>query len=71
MLLLLSEELGRLPHCTAFGATGEATRAGEPIIAQNWDWHSRYPWSSVLRLRTNALPATVAYSYLVTGTGPG
>lgn len=28
-------------ECTALGLTGERTVTGDPILAQNWDWHER------------------------------
>lgn len=62
--LLLHEELIRVAHCTAFGATGAATRNGAAIIGQNWDWSAKlYPWPTLLRLRTDAMPATLTYAY--------
>src|SRR5437867_4510460 len=63
-LLLLHEEVYHLPHCTAFGATGAASAGKAPILAQNWDWDpSLYPWASLLRLRSDATPATLTYAY--------
>ena len=63
-LLLLHEEIVHTKPCTAIGATGPATRDGSAIIGQNWDWNSdKYPWPSLLRLRTDAMPATFTYAY--------
>ena len=28
-------------ECTAFGLMGERTTTGNPVLAQNWDWHER------------------------------
>ena len=53
-----------MKKCTAFGATGSGTRDGQPIIAQNWDWSPiLYPWSSLLRMRTDTMPASLTYAY--------
>ncbi|MBL9213844.1 MAG: hypothetical protein JNG83_00060 [Opitutaceae bacterium] len=63
-LLLLHEEIVHSKHCTALGATGPGTRDGRAIIGQNWDWASPLtPWPGLLRLRTNAMPATITYGY--------
>ena len=63
-LLLLHEEIAHTKSCTAFGAAGKGTRNGQPIIGQNWDWSSAlYPWSSMVRIRSDAMPATMTYSY--------
>jgi hypothetical protein len=33
------------------------------VIGQNWDWaQSLYPWSSLVRLRTDSMPATLTYA---------
>jgi hypothetical protein len=63
-LLLLHEEIARMPHCTAIGATGPGTVDGRPIIAQNWDWRSEmYPWPGLLRMRSDASPAAIHYTF--------
>ena len=65
MVLLLShEEIVHTKNCTGFGATNRGTKDGSAIIGQNWDWaQSLYPWSSLLRLRTDTMPATLTYAY--------
>ncbi len=35
-------------ECTAIGLRGERTFSGQPIIAQNWDWHERVCASSAI-----------------------
>lgn len=63
-LLLLHEEIVHTKPCTGFGAMGDATRDGAPIIGQNWDWRpSLYPWSSLIRLATDSMPRTLTYAY--------
>jgi len=63
-LLLLHEEVYHTKHCTGLGATREGTRDGRAIIGQNWDWGPPlYPWSSLLRLRTDSMPRTITYAY--------
>ncbi len=64
MALQLFEEYGHMRHCTAMGATGSATRDGSAIIAQSWDDDTPmlYPAVSLLRLRTDATPATLTYA---------
>lgn len=63
-LLLLHEEIVHTKPCTAVGATREGTRDGHAIIGQNWDWNPRlYPWSSLLRARTDSMPRTLTYAY--------
>lgn len=50
-LLTLHEEIYHQPHCTAFAATGDATRGGKTIVGQNWDWApDLFPWAGLLRL---------------------
>jgi hypothetical protein len=62
-LLLLHEEHERRAHCTAFAATGAATRGRAPIIGQTWDWPTLlYKWGGILRLATDTLPATLTYA---------
>src|SRR4051812_21869227 len=62
-LLLLHEEYERRSHCTAFAATGAAVRAGQTIIGQTWDWPTLLrKWGGVLRLTTDAMPATLTYA---------
>ena len=64
LLLTLHEEFVHLPHCTAFAATGGATRGGKTIVAQNWDWStSLYPWPGLLRLSIKGKPAAALYHY--------
>lgn len=63
-LLLLHEEIVHSKHCTAIAATGPGTRDGRAIAGQNWDWASPLgPWSSLLRLRTTVMPATLTYAF--------
>ncbi|MBI2194530.1 MAG: hypothetical protein HYU36_21335 [Planctomycetes bacterium] len=63
-LLLLHEEIVHTKPCTGFGAAGAATRDGGAIIGQNWDWGpSLYPWSMLVRARTDSAPATLTYAY--------
>lgn len=63
-LLLLHEEIVHTKPCTALGATRAGTKDGRPIIGQNWDWNSYlYPWSSLLRLRSDDGPAALHYAY--------
>jgi hypothetical protein len=64
VLLLLHEEIGHVHNCTAIGATRKGTVDGSAVIAQNWDWSgSLYPWSSLLRLHTDSMPATLTYTF--------
>ena len=47
-------------ECTAIGLTGERTIGGQPIIAQNWDWHERVcATSAVFRLDPADTPRAV------------
>jgi len=47
-------------ECTVIGLTGERTASGEPIIAQNWDWHERvFATSAVFRLDPDDAPRAV------------
>lgn len=63
-LIALHEEIVHQPHCTAFVATGEATRGGETILAQNWDWSpALYPWPGLLRLAMTGGPRMLTYHY--------
>lgn len=63
-LLALHEELNHQTHCTAFAATGSATRSGKALIAQNWDWKTwRYPWPGLLRLNIKGAPRLLTYHY--------
>lgn len=63
-LLLLHEEIVHMKNCTAFGATGSGTKDRSPVIGQNWDWSTTlYPWSGLLKLRTDSAPATLTYTY--------
>lgn len=64
VLLALHEEIGHMPHCTAFGATGAATRGGKAILAQNWDWATNlYPWAGLLRYAIRGKPRILTYQY--------
>ena len=62
--LQLQEEYGHDHcHCTALGATGPATPDGAALIAQSWDDRPPlYPWPQLLRMRTDATPATLTYT---------
>lgn len=63
-LLILHEEVIHSEHCTAFGATAAATRDGDPVVAQNWDWSPKlFPWPHLLRVKSNATPAVLTYAY--------
>ena len=63
VVLLAAEEIFHDKHCTAFAATGAATRDGRAVIGQNWDGAPRMvAWPRLLRLATDALPATVTYT---------
>jgi hypothetical protein len=58
------EELGRMKHCTAVGATGPGTRSGQPIIGMNWDdsvMH-HYAWARLIRLKMDGWPGMLLYS---------
>ncbi len=64
VLLLLHEEIGHTHSCTAIGATGKGTVDGSAVIGQNWDWSpSVYLWSSLVRLQSDSMPATLTYAY--------
>jgi hypothetical protein len=64
VLLSLHEEIVHQPHCTAFIATGKATRGGKTIVAQNWDWRPNlYPWAGLLRLELSGMPRAALYHY--------
>lgn len=63
-LTSLHEEIYHEPHCTAFIATGDATRRRETIVAQNWDWLPQlYPWAGLLKLDMTDSPRTATYHY--------
>ena len=63
-LLTLHEEIYHMPHCTAFVATGEATRGGRTINGQNWDWAtSLYDWPGLLRMRPKGGRETLTYHF--------
>jgi hypothetical protein len=63
-LLLLHEEIVHVHNCTGIGATRKGTADGSALIGQNWDWSgSLYLWSSLLRLRSDSMPATLTYTY--------
>ncbi len=63
MSIQLHEEYLHLPHCTAVGVTGAATRDGSAIIAQSWDGNpALYASVALLRIHTNAAPAMFTYS---------
>ncbi len=63
-LLTLHEEIVHVPHCTAFVATGNATRGRKTIVAQNWDWAPNlYPWAGLLRLEIKGRPRAALYHY--------
>ena len=50
----------RSGECTAIGLTGERTVNGQPIIAQNWDWHERVcATSAVFVLKPADAPGAV------------
>jgi hypothetical protein len=64
VLLLLHEEVVHVHNCTGIGATGKGTVDGAAVIGQNWDWDSSlYLWSSLVRLHTDSMPATLTYAY--------
>ena len=63
-LLALHEEIVHQHHCTAFAATGAATRGGNTIVGMNWDWGPNlYPWPGLLKLAVKGSPRTAAYHY--------
>jgi hypothetical protein len=63
-LLTLHEEIGHMAHCTAFVASGAATRGGQTINGQNWDFPPGcYPWVSLLRLQLAGTPRTITYQF--------
>jgi predicted choloylglycine hydrolase len=63
-LLTLHEEVYHEPHCTAFAATGSATRAGKTVVAMNWDWATNlYPWAGLLKLTVKGAPRVATYHY--------
>ncbi len=64
-LLALHEENHHIrPHCTAFAATGAATRGGKTLVAMNWDWSAQlYPWAGLLRLDARGSPRALTYHY--------
>jgi hypothetical protein len=69
VLLALHEELAHeipkpTPHCTALVATGPATRGGQTIVAQNWDWTpAMYPWAGLVRFSIQGSPRVLTYHY--------
>ncbi len=64
VLVLLHEEICHVHTCTGIGAQGKGTPDGSAVIGQNWDWDSSlYPWSGLLRLHTDSMPATLTYTY--------
>ena len=63
-LLMLHEELVHTKNCTALAVNAAAATDGNPILGQNWDWHSRlFPWPSILHVRSDAMPEMLTYSY--------
>jgi isopenicillin-N N-acyltransferase-like protein len=38
----------RTSECTALGLTGERITTGQPVLAQNWDWHERVRGTSAI-----------------------
>jgi len=73
-LLLLHEEIFHMrePHCTAFAATGKATRGGKTIVAMNWDWSTNlYPWAGLLRLSIKGDPRLLTYHFPGLWAGAG
>jgi len=71
-LLALHEEIVHQPHCTAFAATGNATRQGDTLVAMNWDWNSNlYPWPGLLRLAVHGQPRMLTYHYPGLWAGAG
>lgn len=64
VLLTLHEEIYHATHCTAFAAPPSATRSGQTIVAQNWDWSPHlYPWAGLLRLDLEGSPRALLYHY--------
>lgn len=57
--------MGRSPEsppgeCTAIGLTGERTRSGTPLLAQNWDWHERVrQTTAVFRIQPARRPKAI------------
>lgn len=71
-LLSLHEEIVHQPHCTAFAATGSATRDGGTLVAMNWDWNANlYPWPGLLRLAVRGRPRVLTYHYPGLWAGAG
>jgi predicted choloylglycine hydrolase len=71
-LLTLHEEVAHLPHCTAFAATGDATRGRKTLVAMNWDWAAQlYPWAGLLRLNAQGSPRVITYHYPGLWAGAG
>mgnify|MGYP002624895903 FL=1 len=71
-LISLHEEIVHQPHCTAFAATGSATRDGDTLVAMNWDWAANlYPWASLLRLDVAGSPRVLTYQFPGLWAGAG
>ena len=71
-LLTLHEEIVRLPHCTAFVASGQSTHGGRTINAMNWDWSpSLFSWPGLLKLQVKGTLRPLTYHYPVLWAAAG
>jgi len=71
-LLSLHEEIVHQQHCTAFVASGKATRGDKTIVAMNWDWNTNlYAWPHLLKLQAKGSPRMVTYAYPGLWAGAG
>jgi predicted choloylglycine hydrolase len=63
-LLLLHEEVIHAEHCSIVGVSRTASKKGQSVIAQNWDWPATvYSWPKIVRMKMGSLPATLTYSF--------
>lgn len=58
-----SEPEVKVGECTTIGLTGQRAGGGNPIIAQNWDWHKRvHNTTAIFKLNPADAPEAVFYA---------
>jgi isopenicillin-N N-acyltransferase-like protein len=64
VLLSLHEEIVHQCHCTALLASGPATKDGNTIVGQNWDWEVKLSkYAGLLDLSIKNQPRVLSYHY--------
>lgn len=64
VMLLLHEELIHQQHCSGFVIAPELTEKRTMVVAQNWDWPTKYyPWPSLLKMKLDSGKTTLTYNY--------